>query len=178
MADKPKDVDPPKKKSGKLKWIILILVFLLLAGGGAGGYWWFMMRPAMLAAEQAKAEPPKPEKDEKVEKGEKPAPAVRKDGKVAPLPPFLVNLSDPAGRRYLKLSMEVEVNAPEATAEIQAQSAKVRDAVILLLSSKTYAELNTPEGKLQIKNEVAARLNQILGAPRIVRVYFTEFVIQ
>ena len=29
-----------------------------------------------------------------------------------------------------------------------------------------------------LKNEVAARLNQILGTPRVIRIYFTEFVVQ
>ena len=36
----------------------------------------------------------------------------------------------------------------------------------------------TWHSKLLLKNEVADRLNQILGAPRVTRVYFTEFVIQ
>ena len=164
------NTERPAKKSGKLKWFILLLVLLLLAAGGAGAYWWFFMRQPAAVTEQPAA-------------GAPPAPAVmadnaRSEGRVVALPPFLVNLADPAGRRYLKLSMEVEVNAPEAAREIESQNAKVRDALILLLSSKPYAELSLPEGKLQLKNEVADRLNQILGAPRVTRVYFTEFVVQ
>ena len=34
------------------------------------------------------------------------------------------------------------------------------------------------EGKVLLKAEVASRLNQILGGPYVVRVYFTEFVVQ
>ena len=33
-------------------------------------------------------------------------------------------------------------------------------------------------GKVLLKGEVAARLNQILGAQRVIRVYFTDFVVQ
>lgn len=94
------------------------------------------------------------------------------------LPTVTVNLADAAGDRYLKVGMEVEVSSPDAVRDIQAQSAKIRDAIIILLSSKTYAELSSTEGKMQLKNEVAARLNQILGTPRVVRVYFTDFVVQ
>lgn len=74
--------------------------------------------------------------------------------------------------------MEVEVSTPDAVRELDAQAPKVRDAIIILLSGKTYAELSTADGKMLLKNEVAARLNQILGTPRVVRIYFTEFVVQ
>lgn len=95
-----------------------------------------------------------------------------------PLPDLTVNLADPGGTRYLKIGMEVELNAPEAAQELTAQNARVRDAIILLLSSKTVAALSSPDGKVLLKNEVAARLNQILGEPRVVRIFFTNFVFQ
>jgi flagellar FliL protein len=100
----------------------------------------------------------------------------RSAGKVLPLPQFVVNLADPAGKRLLKLGMEVEANA-DVSKELQANDAKIRDAVITLLAGKSFAEVQSPEGKVLLRAEVAARLNQILGAPRIVRVYFTEFVV-
>lgn len=163
---------PPKKKSGKLKWIILILLLLVLAGAGGGGaYWWFVMRPAAQTAEGAQ-EAAESKGDAKG--GEAPA----RNAKVAKLPTFLVNLADPTGRRYLKLTMEVEVGSDATVKELEGQSAKVRDAVILLLSSKSYADLAPIESKLQLKNEVADRLNQILGGPKVLRVYITEMVIQ
>jgi len=163
----------PAKKSSKVKWIILLLVLLLLAGGGAGAYWWFFLRQPPAQAEQATTEA-----DKNATKGAGKTDTAKSEGRLTTLPPFLVNLADPAGRRYLKLSMDVEVNAPAAVKEIEGQTAKVRDAIILLLSGKSYTELAAPEGKLLLKNEVADRLNQILGAPRVTRVYFTEFVIQ
>lgn len=94
------------------------------------------------------------------------------------LPSLTVNLADPSGTRYLKIGMDVEVNTPEAIQEIDNQAARVRDAIILLLSSKKIEDLATAEGKILLKTEVASRLNQILGAQRVVRIYFTEFVIR
>ena len=54
----------------------------------------------------------------------------------------------------------------------------MRDAIIMLLAGKSYRDVATPDGKVLLKGEVAARLNQILGAQRIIRVYFTDFVVE
>ena len=101
----------------------------------------------------------------------------RSGGQVLPLPAITVNISDPSGRRYLKLGMEVEVNADVAAA-LQANSPRIRDAIIMLLAGKTFNDISTPDGKVLLKAEVAARLNQILGAQRVIRVYFTDFVVE
>lgn len=101
----------------------------------------------------------------------------RSSGQVLPLPPITVNISDPSGRRYLKLGMEVEVNADVAAA-LQANNPRIRDAIIMLLAGKTFSDISTPDGKVLLKAEVAARLNQILGAQRVIRVYFTDFVVE
>ena len=91
----------------------------------------------------------------------------RSSGQVLPLPPITVNISDPSGRRYLKLGMEVEVNADVAAA-LQANNPRIRDAIIMLLAGKTFSDISTPDGKVLLKAEVAARLNQILGAQRVI----------
>ena len=184
--------EPPKKKSRAKKFIILFLILLLtVSAAGAGAYWWFVLRPAAPVTEEAEAAPPAeaPEAakngvqkspdtpNEGIQRIERQSQLPRSTGQVLPLPEFVVNLSDPAGKRYLKLGMEVEVNADVGKA-IQAQSAKIRDAVIMLLAGKTYEEISSPEGKVLLKAEVGARLNQILGGAYVVRVYFTEFMVQ
>lgn len=180
--------DAPKKGS-KAKKIVIILaiILIMLAAAGGGAYWWFFMRmPAVETAETSPStsQPSDAQKTATAGGGDANAPRIerqsdlpRSTGKVLPLPEFVVNLSDPAGKRYLKLGMEVEVNA-DVSREITAQSAKIRDAVIMLLAGKSFTDVSTPEGKILLKAEVAARLNQILGAQRVVRVYFTDFVVQ
>lgn len=152
----------PKKKSGKMKWIIMLLVLLLLGGGGYFAYTMYFQDGTETAEPQ----------DAQIEEAEP------TDAQVVTLPSFLVNLSDPLGRRYIKLTLDVEVADPEAAATLENASAKVRDAVILLLSSKTYADLASLESKLLLKNELVTRLNQVIGGSKVVRVYFTELVIQ
>jgi flagellar FliL protein len=151
-----------EKKGGKLKWIIMIVVLLLLAGGGAFAYFTFFA---------GSSDPAQTDQTTKAEE-------VPKDVQVVTLPTFLVNLSDPLGRRYLKMTLDVEVINPKVAEELNKSTARVQDAMILLLSSKSYADLAPLENKLLLKNEIVDRLNQILGGSKVRQVYFTEMVIQ
>lgn len=196
--------EKPKKKSRIKRLVILLAILLMTLGGaGLGAYWWLYLRtpgnassasvpaqneapaaavsgapanasagqPAAPGASDAGGNPPGTARIERQ------SDLPRSAGQVLPLPPITVNLADPAGRRYLKLAMEVEVNA-DVSEELKGQSARIRDAVIMLLAGKSYADVSTPDGKVLLKAEVAARLNQILGAQRVVRVYFTDFVVE
>ena len=178
----PAEAEQAPKKRGRLKKIVIILAVLLiiLSAGGGGAYWWFVLRVPPSdgsAASVAQSESAAQQGRESSPRVERLSELPRTVGKVLPLPQFVVNLSDPAGRRLLRLGMEVEANA-DISRELQANEAKIRDAVIMLLAGKTLADVQSPEGKVLLRTEVAARLNQILGAPRIVRVYFTEFVVE
>lgn len=182
---------PRKKSKGKKIAIILAILLVTFGCAGMGAYWWLYMRsPVAEATQQAgeeKTEQPQPESAEqnapadkqeiKNARIERQSPLPRSAGLVLPLPPITVNLADPNGRRYLKLGMEVEVNA-DVSNELKAQSPRIRDAIIMLLAGKTYGEVASPDGKVLLKAEIAARLNQILGAQRVVRVYFTDFVVE
>ena len=160
------DLGQEGKKGGKLKWIIIAVVLILLGVGGYFGYTMFFAAPAE-DAQQA---------DAPADGAEVPAEAL--EGQLMPLPVFLVNLADPLGRRYLKLGLEVEVRDPEVAAGLTKYQAKIKDTLLLLLSSKTYDGLSTMEDKVELKQEVADRLNQILGKGAVLRVYITEMVIQ
>jgi len=166
------DDDGKPKKKGKLKWFLLIFFLLLLLGGGAGAWYYFFsdLPGSKLAAQDATD-------------GGVAAPKAVKTPAVpnlltAMLDTFLVNLADPLGKRYIKVTFEVEMSGPEVAEELIRQKPKIRDSIIMLLSSKTYADLMPAEAKLDLKNEVTNRLNQILGGPKITRVFLTEMIIQ
>lgn len=165
MADEElQDQEVQPKKSGKLKWIILAVLLVVLAGGGYFAYTKFFAAPADETAEaEATAE----------EQMMEPA-----EGTLVPLPLFLVNLADPLGRRYLKLGIEVEVRDDKVTEALNKNEAKIKDTMLLLLSSKTFDDLSTLKAKVELKQEIVRRLNQILGNGSILRVYITEMVIQ
>ncbi len=97
-------------------------------------------------------------------------------GKVVPLETFIVNLSGSKGRRIAKVNMELELEGSEVQGEIDKRKAQIRDIIIIILSSKTYDEVATREGKDGLKNEVKDTLNAFLTKGKILNVYFTEFI--
>lgn len=106
-----------------------------------------------------------------------------KDAKGAPavffdMDPFIVNLADAPDVRYLKLAMKVELEHAAVAADLTARLPQVRDAVLMLLSSKESAALRTAQGKSQLREELIQRLNVVAPHGGVRTVYFTEFVVQ
>lgn len=165
MADEELVQEEGKKKGGMLKWIIIAVVLIALGVGGYFGYTMFFA-----SSDEAASEETAP--------GEGGEALDDLEGQLVPLPMFLVNLADPLGRRYLKLGVEVEVRDEEAAAALTKYEAKIKDTLLLLLSSKTYDSLATMKAKVELKQEIADRLNQIVGNGAVLRVYITEMVIQ
>ncbi len=189
------DGEAPKKSKKKLIILIGISVLLLavLGAGGFFGYKWWMGKKAAAAGDNAteqaaegghgekKEEGGKDEKkaeggkDEK--KGEKGA-APEAASELVSIPPFLVNLADPQGRRYLKLALDVEVKDKAAADQLNKSMPKVKDSLLLLLSSKTYEDLASIENKILLKKEIVERMTLVMGEQKVMRVYITEIVIQ
>ena len=194
MADEQKQEEQKPKKKSKLKIFIILFILLMLILGGAATYWWLNLRdpadlikpePAQTPAEQtAPAEPQA--QDAQQEKNLAENISDLRDQIMSPqktllnivtIPTVTINLADKDNIRYLKVGFDIEVSTEDAKKALEEQKARIRDSIIILLSSKTYAELSTTEGKLKVKNAISTRLNQILGVPRVVQIYFNEFVI-
>ncbi|MEW6658393.1 MAG: flagellar basal body-associated protein FliL [Thermodesulfobacteriota bacterium] len=153
LPPEPVEEAPPKSK-GKLKKIILFIVLpILLLGGGAFAYLVLFDDPAPAKTEQAHKA-------------------------LMPLEPFLVNLADKDARRYLKVKIDLEVDNEKAAKELEKSLPRIRDQLIFLLSSKSYPDIATPEGKHQLKKDILARLHAIPAGKKISAAYFTEFVAQ
>jgi len=151
-----KENQEEKPKKSKLKLIIIGVIVLLLGAGGFFGY-----------SKYKKANEKDTEKEEQV-------------SIIIPLRSFVVNLFDKKGigKRYLKISMELEVAKEEDKLKIDNHIPQLRDTVLILLSSQTLKDINTMEGKLELKHAILLRMNQILGKKTARRIFFTEFVVQ
>jgi len=156
-----------KKKGSKLKWILLVAVIIVLGAGGFFGYTYFLADKNEDGNATKTEESASENKDKKDLKSQ-----------VVSLPPFIVNLADPLGRRYLKVSIDVEVVSEAAAQKLEDSMPEVKDALLLLLSSKSFSEVDSMEEKLQLKSQIVSRLNQILDESLVIKVYFTEFVVQ
>ena len=164
MADE--DLEPVKKKSKKKFFIILIILLVLLGGGGYAAYEFALKDMFFGGGGGSNATAPAAEE------------APSGPTTLVSVQPFVVNLANPIGSKHIRLSMDLEMIDGAAAEQIAQDMVKVRDSIILLLSSKTYADLAPMEGKLMLKSEVIERVNHILGGPKVVKVYFTDMVFQ
>ena len=98
-------------------------------------------------------------------------------GKLVPLETFLVNISGSRGRKLVKMNMELEVTNAEVQEEIEKIKPKIRDYIIIITSSKTFAEISTKEGKDALRDEIKNQVNLFLTKGQITKVYFTEFIL-
>jgi flagellar FliL protein len=148
------------KKSGGKKKLILILipVLLLLIGGGGGAYFFVFHKKS----EAKKAVPVAP----------------KKLGIMYDLGSFLVNLADKNANTYAKVSITIELSNQKVQEEVVKRLPIIKDAVINLLSSKTYNEIRTPEGKEELRLELIKRINAILVTGGVQNIYFTQFIVQ
>lgn len=101
-----------------------------------------------------------------------------KPGGILALEPFIANLADDGGRRYLKATFQIDFGTPEVPAAMTARLPQTRDLLLTLFTSKTFDEIRTPEGKQQLREEIIARVNQVLDRDLAKAVYFTEFIVQ
>ena len=154
--------EAPKQKSKMMFFIVLGVGILLLGGGGFFAYTKFINQPPAI--------------EEGMEDGGKNTGAPI--GEMYALEPFVVNLADPKGKRYLKVKIEIELESPESAAKAAQVAPKLRDMVIMMLTSLGFEEVMTPEGKIRIRDELQERFNQIMRPDRIKNIYFTEFVVQ
>lgn len=159
----------PKKKS-KLKWVLLIFLMLLVIGGGAAA--WYFSLGDKIALFKGDSGP----KEEPVASTQANTPATT--GQTLALPAFTTNLADPLGQRFIRLTVELEVADSKVGDEIGRQNARIRDSVLMLLSSKSYADIATTESKMMLKDEITERLNTILGPGKIHQVFITDMVVQ
>ena len=143
------------KKSFLIKIIILTVLLGFLGGGGYVGYAKFIKPPPPEVAQQ------QPEQAVAHEMGT-----------------FLVNLSDPGGKRYLKVTMQLELTNQPVSQELGKRNVEMRDMVLMLLSSKEYNEIGNANGKIILKRELLTRLNKALRDGQVKEIYFTEFLIQ
>jgi len=197
---------PRRKKRSLLKLLLLALnVLLFLAGVGSLAWTKFGPKPAASAVAQGQDQQEDQQGTaghEPAAKGHEPlakAPAATKasgghgssastksasghSGSGAPtfvsLAPFIVNLSGDQEQRYLRLVAQVEVRGELAKDELEKHLTEVRNRLIFLLSSKTFADIGNTQGKYDLQAEITKNINEALDGPFIKKTYFTEFIVQ
>lgn len=168
MAEK-KEAAVEKGKNQKKLFLIIgaAVLTLLLLGGGFGA--WYMLKE-------------KPAPEEKKDPAQQvPVPGLNQQAQIGPMvniEEFVVNIISGDTAHYVKASITVELTSIEVQAEVEQRMPQMRDAILLLISSKTYEELQDLQGKKQLKAELTNKINSFLQMGKVTSIYFTNFVVQ
>jgi len=162
------ETDASEKKSSKRPVVLIgmAVILVLLVGGGFAGWTWLQSNSS----------------DEIASPDDQPGLAVNPEA--APLTytlnTYIVNLMGNSGmsNRYLKVGVLLGISDPAMIPMVEKYKPLLDDAALILLSSKTYNDLATVEGKIVLKQAFISRMNQILGGNVVNKIYFSEFVVQ
>ncbi len=160
------------EKKNNMNKIILIAVIacaVLFAGAVGGG---FYMMWNKLADLDALVRPPEEDVEEEDEEG------LLATGAMFPLDTFVVNLADEKSKRYLRVTMQIELKEGEPVEILEQRLVQVRDIILMILPTKRFQEIRTADGKTLLRQEMMTRLNTLLKQEVINNIYFTEFVVQ
>lgn len=149
---------PPRKKGGVMR--IAIMALVLVGAGGGGAYWWMSRTPVAAAA---------PREIPLSERG------------LVPFEPFMVNLADEGGNRFLKVNLQLVLENSETAEHVLTTPvvlSRMRSDILELLTEQSAPALVTPEGKSTLKTAIRERVATALEHKQVVDVLFSEFVVQ
>lgn len=156
--------------AGKItKLLPIIFVVLNLAVSGAGIYFVFLATvgwkyPAISEEQEAEHLPEMREKRDN-------SPIIYT------LDKFTVNL-DGSPKRIIQTEVSLEMLDEKGFEEVVTLGAQARDAIVRLLNGKTFTDIETIQGKLFLKDQIAMTLNKLLRKGVVKGVYFSNFVVQ
>ena len=169
-----------KKSSNMLMIIIIVVLFLIIIIGAVVGV-------LLMGGDEESVAQPAPQMQQKRAprmSNNKSAAAFEDNralsdiGILYPLDTFTVNLKSDSGRRYLKVTLSLELQGEELSIELDAKSPVLRDRIIRILSSKTLEEISSKKGKQKVEQQIMDTLNSMISDGMVNGIYFTEFVIQ
>lgn len=157
--------------STKVLIIVLSVVILIMAAMGGGFFLLWSKMTTTIAQVQNQKSGGEAEEAAKAEEAASIGPIYKMDT-------MIVNLADQGGKRYLRITMELELSGPEVMEEIEMRLPQLRDTIFMILPSKQYADISTTEGKVALRDELIAKMNAVLKKGTVTTIYFTEFVVQ
>ncbi len=164
MSDEAESEAPSGPPAPKPPMVVVALLALNLLLTGAGLFLAFTRGRAAHAATPP-AEPTA-------------SPPREVTGPLVTLDPFVVNLDEPGASRYLKVQLQVEVTNPAAAKVFEKSKQLIRDDLLSYLSSLKVAATQGAASKDQIRAHLQTAIGEVIGADRVRRVVFIEFVVQ
>ena len=167
MADAPAEGTGKKRDMGKLLGFVFIGINIIGLGFGM-----FLVYSSTLGSTQAALREEEAQKE--LEKFEA---TLRDEPVLYTLKQFNTNLNG-VPRRLIRMEVSLEMLDEEGFEEVVGLGPQARDAIVRVINAKTYNDIETVQGKLQLKTQIAAELNEFLKSGVVKNVYFSDFVVQ
>jgi flagellar FliL protein len=171
--------EPAKANIPVVPLLIAVVLAVVLATGGAGGFLFWAIKSGKLPMGGTV-------KTVQVVVEKEPMKT-----KMVPLDPLLVNLADPDGRSYLRISLTLKVEdppppkdakekpeAPEKGKPKNEFEAEERDVALGILGGETGVQLLEPDGKENLKKKLVSAFRDQVPDAKVVDVLITEFLVQ
>lgn len=179
MAEDNQDAEEEKSGGGLKKIILLVVVGLVLIGGSVGGTLFFLGafddKPVAVDAEGG-------EDGEGGEGGEAEEPAKLPAIYIPLKPPIVVNYNSRGRQRFVEAKITLMVRSEAVLSAVELHMPMIRNTMVMVLGGQIYEDLQTPEGKEQVRQQLLKKTQAIveaeIGEPGIEQVLFTNFVMQ
>ena len=145
------------------KWrTVVVAAALVVVLGSAAGYLLFHHSASHAAQASPKVEP--------------------KAKALMHLDPFVVNLADAEGDRFLRVGIDLgldrEAEEHGHPAQAAMSLARTRDTILSILATCNAEALVSPNGKAILKERLATALRERAPELGVREIYFTEFLVQ
>jgi flagellar protein FliL len=161
-------LEPTKSKKKRSAGFLPALLVALLAGGAAGG------GAGWLAADLRGAAPGTAAGGDAPAEADAPEP----DWALFGIDNLVVNPAGTQGRRFLIVSLAVEVEPDSALPRASGAEARIRDGILRALGARTIEELADPDRRSELESMVRAAVVDVTDDRSVGRVYFSQFVLQ
>jgi flagellar FliL protein len=173
MADEVEELFEEEKPKNNNMALIAIVVVVLLSNGIWGAVY-FMSGPSAnaQAAESAegKAEAESEEESKAVDPGEL--------GPIHTIEPFVVNLNEPGGSRFLRIGVSLEMGDEKHREVVESRMVPLKDVLISELSSLDVEQISSKRDKERLREDLLESVQGVTSRAAVRQIYFTEFMVQ
>jgi len=155
-------------KKNKLIIIVISLISVIILGIMGAGFYMIWNKVSSFA----------PQKEEAPEKVVEEKTDEETIGPIFPLDTFIVNLADKGGKRFLRITMDLELSGNDLANELTKRKSQIADGILMILPTKRFEDIRSVEGKIALRDELISKTNSFLKTGKITNIYFKEFVIQ